>query len=127
VASEVSAEDHDAGEFEKPAVAVDTSFVTDQKSAPVAKPREEPFDLLAFAVSAECPPILQRWTFAIAPVRAGQFAVKMAHQLPEVICIIGAVDNHTPRDTTGPLPAIGERRDHQIDSAGDAELRFRGE
>lgn len=113
VVSKVSDENHDAGELEKAAVEINPPFVTHEQASLVAKPGEEPLDLPAMPVAAQHPAILQRCSFAIAPVGTDQLAVQTPHQVSKPICIIGSVRNQPLRKPAGPLLAVGQSLNHQ--------------
>jgi hypothetical protein len=104
--SKVSDEDHDAGELEKAAVDFDKGFMTDERSPPITKPSEEPFDLPAFAVASQGSSILERLSFRSLALWADQPAIQMPHQFPQLVRVVGPVGDQSLRKAPGPLPAV---------------------
>lgn len=79
VISKVSDEDHDSGELEEAALEIDPPFAANEQGPSIAKPGEEPLDLLSMPLAALQPTLPTRCSFAIAPVRADQLTVRHHH------------------------------------------------
>ena len=122
MASKVSDENHDAGELVKTAPENDPPPMAHKRASPVAKLAEEPPDHPAMPVATQHPPILHRYSFAIASERADQLAVQTHHQASKPIGIIGTTSDEPQRKTSGPLLAIRQSLNHQRHLSG----RWRG-
>ncbi len=72
--SEVSGEDHNAGELDEAGVNIDPALLADEQPPPRAEPGEKLLDLPAVLVAAQGPAVLGRRAFAVAAVRANQLS-----------------------------------------------------
>jgi hypothetical protein len=88
--SQMSHQDNAATEMQHSQKILSVSFVPDDQSAEVLKPREQSFDLPSPPISSQAPQILC-FVFSVSAVRRDQFDTKHSEFCIKLVGVIGVV------------------------------------